>query len=39
MTLGYVYVRVVYITQGWPTCLRLGLTRKFLDNSRSTSPL
>jgi len=25
------------LLHGWPTCLRLGSTRKFLDNSRSTS--
>ena len=24
------------VDQGWPTCLRLGSTRKFLNNSRST---
>jgi len=25
------------VSQGWPTCLRLGSTRKYLDHSRSTS--
>jgi len=31
------YIDVTYnLEQGWPTCLRLGSTRKFLDNSRST---
>jgi len=24
------------IFPGWPTCLQLGSTRKFLDNSQST---
>jgi len=24
------------IEQGWPTCLQLGSTSKFLDNSQST---
>jgi len=27
---------VHYVWQGWPTCLRLGSTRKFLANSGST---
>jgi len=25
-----------HLQQGWPTCLRLGSIRKFLDNSRWT---